>query len=88
MGDKHMDLPAGLFGTGSPRRAIIDSGTTLAYLSSDIYEQVLNKVCLGTSRHINTVAFFVVLIMYIVSVHFNHSFNHAVSEYLSICICL
>lgn len=44
VGDKHVDFPAGLFGTGSPRRAIIDSGTTLAYLSSDIYEQVLNKM--------------------------------------------
>ncbi|KAH6804827.1 Protein phosphatase 2C family protein [Perilla frutescens var. frutescens] len=44
VGDKHINLPTGLFGAGPPRRAIIDSGTTLAYLPSDIYEQVLNKM--------------------------------------------
>ena len=44
MSDKNIDLPTGVFGIGPPRRAIIDSGTTLAYLPADMYEKVMSKV--------------------------------------------
>ncbi|KAG6427628.1 hypothetical protein SASPL_111874 [Salvia splendens] len=43
--DKNIDLlPTGVFGIGPPRRAIIDSGTTLAYLPADMYEKVITKI--------------------------------------------
>lgn len=46
VGDKRVDLGS-FFGFGPRRKAIIDSGTTLAYVASDIYEHILVKVCLG-----------------------------------------
>lgn len=60
MSDKNIDLlPTGVFGIGPPRRAIIDSGTTLAYLPADMYEKVMTKV------H-NT--FFVLLLFFVSSI--------------------
>ncbi|KAL8532925.1 hypothetical protein ACS0TY_009260 [Phlomoides rotata] len=43
VGDKRVDL-TGFFGFGPNRRAIIDSGTTLAYVASDIYDHILAKM--------------------------------------------
>lgn len=45
VGDDVLDLPTGLFDFGSNRGTIIDSGTTLAYLTDDLYNQVIKKVC-------------------------------------------
>ncbi|XP_057788841.1 aspartic proteinase 36-like [Salvia miltiorrhiza] len=44
VGDKFLDLPAGSSGVDPPKRAIIDSGTTLAYLPAGVYEQLMNKM--------------------------------------------
>ncbi|CAA0821247.1 Eukaryotic aspartyl protease family protein [Striga hermonthica] len=44
VGGKSLDIRTGLFGFGPSRKAIIDSGTTLAYLSSDIYQQVIDEM--------------------------------------------
>ncbi|KAL6504008.1 hypothetical protein OROGR_025931 [Orobanche gracilis] len=44
VGGKSLDLPTGFFGFGPSRRAIIDSGTTLAYLPSDVYQQLVNEM--------------------------------------------
>ncbi|KAK6137832.1 hypothetical protein DH2020_028435 [Rehmannia glutinosa] len=44
VGGKSLDLPTGLFGFAISRRTIIDSGTTLAYLPSDIYQQLMNMI--------------------------------------------
>lgn len=50
VGDDVVDLPTGLFDIGSKRGTIIDSGTTLAYLTDDLYKQVIKKVCVTMSR--------------------------------------
>ncbi|KAI4350173.1 hypothetical protein L6164_010682 [Bauhinia variegata] len=39
-----LDLPTSIFDFGTGQRAIIDSGTTLAYLPSSVYEQLMSKV--------------------------------------------
>ncbi|KAM7502981.1 hypothetical protein LguiB_001885 [Lonicera macranthoides] len=44
VGDDVLDLPTGLFDFGSNRGTIIDSGTTLAYLTDDLYNQVIKKI--------------------------------------------
>ena len=49
VGDDVLDLPTGLFDIGSKRGTIIDSGTTLAYLTDDLYNQVIKKVCVTMS---------------------------------------
>ncbi|MCI04461.1 aspartic proteinase-like protein 2-like, partial [Trifolium medium] len=36
-------LPLDLFGSGSGRGTIIDSGTTLAYIPASIYDQIVPK---------------------------------------------
>lgn len=45
VGGQFLNLPTDLFDTGSSRGTIIDSGTTLAYLPSEVYQQLLDKVC-------------------------------------------
>ncbi|KAK4480189.1 hypothetical protein RD792_013251 [Penstemon davidsonii] len=44
VGGQFLNLPFDLFDTGSSRGTIIDSGTTLAYLPSDLYQQLLTKM--------------------------------------------
>ncbi|KAL7148461.1 hypothetical protein ABFS83_06G179800 [Erythranthe nasuta] len=44
VGGKLLDLPTTFFGLGPSRRAIIDSGTTLAYLPSDIYQHIVDQM--------------------------------------------
>lgn len=44
MGGESLDLPTDLFGFDANRDTIIDSGTTLAYLPSRLYNQVIEKV--------------------------------------------
>ncbi|EPS67121.1 hypothetical protein M569_07655, partial [Genlisea aurea] len=45
VGGQLLDLPTGFFGLGATnRRTIIDSGTTLAYLPSNIYQQLINAM--------------------------------------------
>jgi len=39
-----IQLPLDLFDSGNGRGTIIDSGTTLAYLPSSIYNQLVTKV--------------------------------------------
>jgi len=44
VGGDIIQLPTDIFDFSSGRGTIIDSGTTLAYLPSSVYEQVLDKV--------------------------------------------
>ncbi|KAL2526199.1 Eukaryotic aspartyl protease family protein [Abeliophyllum distichum] len=44
VGGQFLDLPTDLFGFDSNRDTIIDSGTTLAYLPSGVYNQVIEKM--------------------------------------------
>lgn len=44
IGGTALDLPLGLFETSYKRGAIIDSGTTLAYLPESIYLPLVGKV--------------------------------------------
>ncbi|GFP90058.1 aspartic proteinase-like protein 2 [Phtheirospermum japonicum] len=44
VGSKALSIPTSFFGFGPSRRAIIDSGTTLAYLPSDIYQQLVDEM--------------------------------------------
>ncbi|KZV47661.1 aspartic protein-like protein 2-like [Dorcoceras hygrometricum] len=44
VGGQLLNLPSDLVDGGLGRRAIIDSGTTLAYLPSQVYQQLLDKV--------------------------------------------
>lgn len=50
MDGANLDLPRSFFGLGPAKRAIIDSGTTLAYLPADIYKQVFEKVGSETNK--------------------------------------
>ena len=43
VGDALLDLKSGIFDSGD-KRTIVDSGTTLAYLPSTIYEPLMTKV--------------------------------------------
>lgn len=47
VGDSELNLPSGIFDTDISKGAIIDSGTTLAYLPDVIYNQLIAKVCNG-----------------------------------------
>lgn len=44
VGGTVLQLPTDLFGSGSVGGAIIDSGTTLAYLPEAVYNRVFNAV--------------------------------------------
>ncbi|KAG6389161.1 hypothetical protein SASPL_150620 [Salvia splendens] len=44
VGGRFLNLSTNLSGTGSSRRTIIDSGASLAYLPSEVYQQVLEKM--------------------------------------------
>ncbi|WVZ07147.1 hypothetical protein V8G54_020493 [Vigna mungo] len=44
VGGDSVQLPTDIFDLSSGREAIIDSGTTLAYLPSTVYDQILEKV--------------------------------------------
>lgn len=44
VGQEFLDIPADLFEAGDRKGAIIDSGTTLAYLPAIIYEPLVKKV--------------------------------------------
>lgn len=44
VGGESVQLPTDIFDSTSGRGTIIDSGTTLAYLPSSVYEQILEKV--------------------------------------------
>lgn len=44
VGGQFLNLPTDLFDTGSSRGTIIDSGTTLAYLPSEVYQQILDRM--------------------------------------------
>ncbi|XP_073122600.1 aspartic proteinase 36-like isoform X2 [Henckelia pumila] len=44
VGGQLLNLPTGIFDTGSSSGTIIDSGTTLAYLPNNAYQQVLDKM--------------------------------------------
>ncbi|XP_075515439.1 aspartic proteinase 39-like [Primulina tabacum] len=44
VGGQLLDLPTDIFDTGSSTGTIIDSGTTLAYLPNNAYQQVANKM--------------------------------------------
>ncbi|XP_073019896.1 aspartic proteinase 36-like isoform X1 [Primulina eburnea] len=44
VGGQLLNLPSALFDGGLGRRATIDSGTTLAYLPSEVYQQLLDKI--------------------------------------------
>ncbi|KAH6757854.1 Eukaryotic aspartyl protease family protein [Perilla frutescens var. hirtella] len=44
VGGQFLNLPTDLFDTGSSRGTIIDSGTTLAYLPSEVYQQLLDRM--------------------------------------------
>ncbi|KAL3630920.1 hypothetical protein CASFOL_023904 [Castilleja foliolosa] len=43
VGDQFLNLPTDIFDAGSDRGTIIDSGTTLAYLPSVLYQQLIDK---------------------------------------------
>ena len=44
VGDALLDLPSDIFDSGDQKGTIVDSGTTLAYLPSTIYEPLMTKV--------------------------------------------
>ncbi|KAG8390740.1 hypothetical protein BUALT_Bualt01G0115000 [Buddleja alternifolia] len=44
VGGQSLDLPFDLFDMGSSRGTVIDSGTTLAYLPPDLYQQLMTKM--------------------------------------------
>ncbi|XP_057801632.1 aspartic proteinase 36-like isoform X1 [Salvia miltiorrhiza] len=44
VGGQFLNLPTDLFDTGSSKGTIIDSGTTLAYLPSEVYQQLLDRM--------------------------------------------
>ncbi|KAG8380320.1 hypothetical protein BUALT_Bualt06G0003400 [Buddleja alternifolia] len=44
VGGQFLDLPTDEFDTGSSRGTIIDSGTTLAYLPAEVYQQLISKM--------------------------------------------
>ncbi|KAI3459130.1 hypothetical protein Pfo_015793 [Paulownia fortunei] len=44
VGGQFLNLPTDVFDTGSSRGTIIDSGTTLAYLPSEVYQQLVDKM--------------------------------------------
>ncbi|MED6107698.1 hypothetical protein PIB30_016529 [Stylosanthes scabra] len=44
VGDETLALPIDIFGSGNGRGTVIDSGTTLAYLPSAAYEQIMKKI--------------------------------------------
>ncbi|GER28832.1 eukaryotic aspartyl protease family protein [Striga asiatica] len=44
VGGQFLNLPTDIFDAGSNRGTIIDSGTTLAYLPSVVYQQLMSKV--------------------------------------------
>lgn len=44
VGGDSIQLPTDIFDLSSGREAIIDSGTTLAYLPATVYDQILEKV--------------------------------------------
>lgn len=46
VGNESLNLPNNVFGVGDRRGAIIDSGTTLAYLPEMVYVPLVTKVCL------------------------------------------
>ncbi|KAK4403791.1 Aspartic proteinase-like protein 2 [Sesamum angolense] len=41
---KQLDFPKGIFGLPTSVNAVIDSGTTLAYLPSDLYKQLMDMI--------------------------------------------
>lgn len=45
VGGQFLNLSTNLSERGSSRRTIIDSGSTLAHLPSEVYQQLLDKVC-------------------------------------------
>ncbi|KAL2249170.1 aspartic proteinase-like protein 2 isoform X1 [Sesamum indicum] len=44
VGGKQLDFPKGIFGLPTSLNAVIDSGTTLAYLPSDLYKQLMDMI--------------------------------------------
>ncbi|KAK6136356.1 hypothetical protein DH2020_029927 [Rehmannia glutinosa] len=44
VGGQFLNLPTDVFDTGSSRGTIIDSGTTLAYLPSEVYQQLMDRI--------------------------------------------
>ena len=42
--DALLDLPSDIFDSGDQKGTIVDSGTTLAYLPSTVYEPLMRKV--------------------------------------------
>lgn len=44
VGGSLLELPSDIFDSGDRKGTIVDSGTTLAYLPSTIYEPLMNKV--------------------------------------------
>ncbi|KAL1322456.1 hypothetical protein HN51_067451 [Arachis hypogaea] len=44
VGEESLSLPLDIFGSGNGRGTVIDSGTTLAYLPSAAYEQLMKKI--------------------------------------------
>ncbi|KAK6136384.1 hypothetical protein DH2020_029874 [Rehmannia glutinosa] len=44
VGGQFLNLPTDVFDTGSSRGTIIDSGTTLAYLPSEVYQQLMDRM--------------------------------------------
>ncbi|XP_051139999.1 aspartic proteinase 36-like [Andrographis paniculata] len=53
VGGQFLNLPTDLFDTGSSRGTIIDSGTTLAYLPSEVYQMLMNKM-MGRQPNLDT----------------------------------
>lgn len=44
VGGDYLDLPTDIFSSGDGKETIIDSGTTLTYLPSDVYNPLMEKV--------------------------------------------
>lgn len=68
VGGHFLNLPTDVFDTDNNRGTIIDSGTTLAYLPSDVYEQILQRVCpnlwFSSCSLLNSFDFLIVSIRY------------------------